>query len=215
MRVWGDNEVGKRERKNDKEMNLMDEVKGWLRDSERLPDKEKGCNQKDDEGADKESDEEKDGRINVNNEEEQRKKVGIPSVEKLMEGELSFEDIKKIGTLHNVKYDGNCGYNSLILALKDIGKTCRDTVKEIRRDIRSFVENHKGMFMIAKNDLDDVFLEKYKYTGRTKKWMDGGLAGPVAAALFGVTVYIYLTGKEGKPEDKTTCVYHERGGCYY
>ena len=35
--------------------------------------------------------------------------------------------------------------------------------------------------------------------------------GPVVAKLFGVTVYIYLTGKKGTVDEKRTVVYHQKG----
>ena len=109
-----------------------------------------------------------------------------------------FGDIKKFGTLHDVKYDGHCGYNLVIAALKNIGKTCRENGKEFRRDIRSFVENHPKRFVGDTDDaLDDIFLEKYKYTGRTNGWMDGCIVSPVVAALFGACVYVYIKGEDG------------------
>ena len=38
--------------------------------------------------------------------------------------------------MRNVKADGNCGYHAVISALKHIKRECKDTVREVRRDIR-------------------------------------------------------------------------------
>ena len=146
MRVWGDIEEGKGERK---EMNLLDEVKGHVEN------REKG-EEKDEEG-------EKVGKgkgiINVDDETNRRKEAEITDVEEVVEGEVSFQDIEEFGMLHYIQYDGHCGYNSVIAVLKHIGKKCRESGKEFRRDIRSFVENHPKRFMGATKDvLDDIFL---------------------------------------------------------
>ena len=103
----------------------------------------------------------------------------------------------------DVAYDGNCGYNAVIGALKYVKKCCRENVKEFRRDIRNYVENHKGedMFsVVTKSDLNTIFQEKLTYTGRVGKnhWMDGGYVGVAVANLFNVVVYIYSEKKKQK-----------------
>ena len=207
VRVWGDIEEGKGERK---EMNLLDEVKGHVENREegRELSVEKSGEEKDEEG-------EKVGKgkviINVDDETNRRKEAEITDVEEVVEGEVLFQDIEEFGMLHYIQYDGHCGYNSVIAALKHIGKKCRESGKEFRRDIRSFVENHPKRFMGATKDvLDDIFLEKYKYTGRTNRWYDGGTVSPAVAALFGVCVYEYIKGKHDD-DLKRTVVYRPMG----
>ena len=120
-------------------------------------------------------------------------------------GEWTFNQIADFVTIVDVAYDGNCGYNAVIGALKYVKKCCRENVKEFRRDIRNYVENHKGenMFsVVTKSDLNTIFQEKLTHTGRVGKnhWMDGGYVGVAVANMFTVVVYIYSEKK--KKENK-------------
>ena len=75
-------------------------------------------------------------------------------------GEYTFQKIEEFGTLVNVPYDGNCGYNAVIGALQYIKRCCRENVKEFRRDIRNYVENHRDkdkFTVVNEDDLNSIF----------------------------------------------------------
>ena len=55
--------------------------------------------------------------------------------------------------------------------------------------------SHRESFVCANSNFNEIFDEKLKYTGRTKRWMEGSVVGPIIAELFDVIVYIYLTEK--------------------
>ena len=120
-------------------------------------------------------------------------------------GEFEFENIKQFGTIVDVAYDGNCGFLSLIGALKYVKRKCREDVGEFRRDIRNYIENHKSKDMftvVGNNDLDAIFKEGVDYTGVVDRdcWMEGSIVGIAVANLFNVVVYIY--SEDTSPSDE-------------
>ena len=131
------------------------------------------------------------------------------------EDEIQHFSIADFGTIMEVPYDGNCGYISVIRALKDINKYCREDVKEFRRDIRNYIRNHKSkdkkadddFRFVMESDFDSIFVERLKYTENVgyNHWMDGGIVGQAIANLFNVAVYIYSIQKRkrDRKEGKT------------
>ena len=193
VRVWGnEKEEGEEE---EEEMNEEEEEEEMNEEDVRR----KGAPQKDSNVV-----------IDIDDEEDVRRK-SVLSQERAEAGELVFEQIEKFGQINNVAYDGNCGYTSVIASLKYANRCCREDVRELRRDIRDFVSNHKEQFcLITEEDKDAIFEEKIKYTGKigTKRWMDGSIAGPVVAALYNVIVYVY-SKKDG--EVNRTTVFRPSG----
>ena len=89
--------------------------------------------------------------INVDDEEDCQRN-SVLSVSRASVGEDTFDTIEQFGTMRNVKADGNCGYHAVIAALKHIKRECKNTVKEVRRDIREFATN-RTYYLNMKVDL--------------------------------------------------------------
>ena len=63
------------------------------------------------------------------------------SMDRADKGKLPCDTMEKFGTKMDVEDDGNGGHHAIMTTLKYIGRECKETVKEVRRDIWECVSN--------------------------------------------------------------------------
>ena len=82
-------------------------------------------------------------------------------------GEWKLNTIEKIGIKADVRYDGKCGYHTIIATLICVKRECKDTVRDINIDIWESVSNctHYQENVMNKG-LNRIYIDKLKYTGR-------------------------------------------------
>ena len=90
-----------------------------------------------------------------------RERNSVLSIARADTCEWLCDMIEQFGTKVDVKGDRDFEYRAVMAAIKYIGRECKETVKEVRRDIWEFISNRKRyQKSLNKEGLDRIYVEK-------------------------------------------------------